>query len=1039
MNILDKTRLLQTSILTGLIMGLGGVAYAQVEQVPAEEDEVFVDGEEIVVTGSRIKRRIGDAPVPLQIIEQEKANISGFNNLSDFLSDIPALQGSQVPDDTTGAVLNAAGLSVLNLRNLGTTRTLTLIDGQRQVASVSGTAAVDTGTIPFIAIERTEVLTGGASSIYGADAVSGVVNFITRKNFDGVRVDGQFAEDKDGFNESYRLSGLMGSNFDDDKGNAMIALEYRQSAELLNSQVDFLERSNAFLRIDRDVDEDGDGIQDADGQPNFGLFQGGTLDIINDAGVLQLFTPTAVNPTGTQITFDQNGNAIPFNRGRDPRTGALIGTSNSLLGGDGTTFNGLSRSLTPANKTVNMLARFNYEFNKDLNTFIEGRYSHSNSESTFQPSFFGSSPGAICTQDPTTRELSPCRFGRVPFTGTDNAFLDPAAAAAINGAFNLADVQRFQAEFNRSQEATRELFRVVGGAEGAFNSPFAEENEWDWNVTANFGRTIATNRQKGVRLNDNFFAGADAIRISQQDLATLNEAGNPNAFEGGEIVCRVQFLQAAGLVAEIPGIGAVSQQTIDNCVPFSIFGEGAISDEAIDYVSAQLNDQFEQEQLVLSASLSGDLVDLWGAGETLFAIGAEYREERSETAPDELALNENTFANIIEPTVGEFDVYEIYGELSVPLLKDMAFAESMSLNLAGRYSDYSSFGGTYTYGGSVDWVPTDSLKLRGGYARAVRVPNIGELFAAPSQTFVQIADPCDSRNINDGPIAGARERNCAALGLTLPFEDLQPNASNSAFNSGNLLLNEEVSDTIFAGFTYTPSFIDGFIMDVNYFDISIDDAVVFQSAQQLVNNCYDAADGPNLAFCNLFDRNNDINEVANIIVGPVNFAQVGTEGVDFAMAYRQDLADIYKGFSSVPGAFNLSLAGTYVINNTAQSDPNDESTFDDNAGEVGLPELRFNADASYIVNGFTFTYGLNWQSSQDRFQDSLDPVADLEPFLKTGSFAQHDFSVRYEVSERLSLRGGIVNAFDNEPPGFAENNIFDFFGRRFFLGATANF
>jgi len=142
MNILDKTRLLQTSILASLMMGLGGPAYAQVDETVDQEDEVLVFGDEVVVTGSRIKRRIGDAPVPLQIIEQEKANISGFNNLSDFLSDIPALQGSQVPDDTTGAVLNANGLSVLNLRNLGTTRTLTLIDGQRQVASVSGTAAV---------------------------------------------------------------------------------------------------------------------------------------------------------------------------------------------------------------------------------------------------------------------------------------------------------------------------------------------------------------------------------------------------------------------------------------------------------------------------------------------------------------------------------------------------------------------------------------------------------------------------------------------------------------------------------------------------------------------------------------------------------------------------------------------------------------------------------------------------------------------------------------------------------------------------------
>ena len=1055
-----KKKLLATTLLVGLSGGIwAGAAVAQETDEPVvvqqeDEDDGAAVQDTVVITGSRIARQIGDAPTPVTLIDQEQANLSGFNNLGDFLSDIPALQGSQVPDDTTGAVLNAAGLTLLNLRNLGTNRTLVLIDGKRQVASQAGTAAVDVGSIPFNAIERTEVLTGGASSIYGADAVSGVVNFITRQNFEGLEFDANYAVDETGSNDSFRLSGLLGSNFADDKGNAFIAIEHRETDELLNSQVDFLEQNATFQRLDTDVDLDGDGFLDANGIPNFGLFEDGTLSIINRSALLNIFAPSAVNPNGTSFTFAPDGTAIPFDPGLDPGF-----TGNTRIGGDGLPLNDLSQSLTPDNQTTNLLARVTYDVLPRVTAYIDGRYSYSRSRTTFQPSFFGGgTPNAIGTAG-DDRVLDPGIFGRSFFTATDNAFLDPAAGAAIEGAFGLADVQRFQFEFNRAQDARREIFRFVGGLEGDFDSPFDEASQWNWDLAFNFGRSNTVNRQLGTRLNDAFFAGADAIQINDADIATIAaNGGDTGAFNVGDIVCRVQFLDAANLDTSLQAIGSIGQDVIDNCVPFSIFGDGAISPEGAAFASADLNDFFEQEQVNIIGSVSGDLVDLWGAGPILFAAGFEYRDELSITAPDELPLERNTFANVIQPTVGSFDVIEGFAEFVVPVVSDIKFAENLELNGAVRVSDYSTVGTTTAWNVGATYEPITDLTFRGGYAVAVRAPNIGELFQAPSQTFAQIGDPCDVQNINGGPNPAARIANCAALGVPVGFVDPNPNISNVGTIAGNPDLLEEESTSFFAGVTYRPTFLPELIFAIDYFNIEIEDAIANLGIGGIAAACVDGDNGPNAAFCDLVPRNFegtpatniDFGEISGFLSAPVNIGFFETEGVDFQAQYGQDLDELigqYVGTGDKDiGNIGFGLTGTYLLSQDAQTDPADDTTFDDNAGEVGLPEWRFVLNTFYNYDAFTFTYSLNWQSSQDVFQNALqgvagsDPVEDIpEEFLRTGSFAQHDFNVQYEINDNMRLRAGIVNAFDNEPPLFAQNNIFDFFGRRFFIGTTINF
>ena len=1056
-----KSRLLLSSMLIGCI---GFTANAQTRADDDEQDILLNqevrqessqlgsqdDGfnDQIVVTGTRLRRAIPDAPVPTTSIDTSIAFESGFVDLGDFLSDVPALQGSQVPSDTTGAVLNAAGLTLLDLRDLGVVRTLTLIDGQRQVGSLDGTAAVNINTIPQIAIERTDVITGGSSAVYGSDAVSGVVNFVTRSDYEGVEFDANYNENEFGDGDSYRLSAMAGSNFDGDRGNALFAIEHRDASELLEKEVDFFQQNGALLRIDTDTDNE-DGVSIPDGDPNFGLFTGLTLDLINNAGVLNLFTPNSVNPNGNLITTDLRGNAVPFNLGRDPRTGPLTGSSATLIGGDGPLIDEeLVASLLPDSETTNILTRITYDLSDNVDVFLDGRYSFIRSQTSFQPSFFSGSPNFVgqAGTDDDPRQLGAQPFGVTAFTAVDNPFLPAASVDAINGAFGVAALQRFQAEFNRQQDSTRELFRFVGGLNVDLGAPITGAQNWEASLVGNFSRSTATNRQLNVRLNDAFFAGADAIRINQADIDRIAENGGSASFGVGDTVCRVQYLQAAGLPTAIPGIGAVGQNVIDNCVPFSVFQEGGIRGDALDYVAANLNDRFEQEQGIVNFNLNGGVGDLWGAGETLFSVGAEWREEKSRSDPDELALERDTFANVIQPSRGEFDVAEVYGEVEVPIISEVPFIESLSVGGAARYSDYSTIGDAFTWTARGDWRPVSGLAIQGGFSKAVRAPNNGELFSSQAQTFVQITDPCDAEAVLGADNLDVRRANCLAAGLPENFQDPNPNISNSAFVGGNPGLNEESSDTYFIGASWEPSFLSNFIVDVEYFNIQIEDVITTLPAQTIVNNCFDDPNGIDNQFCATFERDPaNGNEIANLNIAGINAAFLEVEGIDFQAAYRMGLADILNVFSSDDddlGDLRFNVLGTYLLDDNRQDDEFDDTTFDSRNGQIGRPDWRFRFSTVYENGPLALTYRLDLQDRQDVFdENNLDIVADnpdlQSEFRQTRLFDQHDFTAAFEVSENFVVRGGVINAFDEEPDLFQENDIFDLFGRRYFLGFNA--
>jgi outer membrane receptor protein involved in Fe transport len=262
--------------------------------------------------------------------------------------------------------------------------------------------------------------------------------------------------------------------------------------------------------------------------------------------------------------------------------------------------------------------------------------------------------------------------------------------------------------------------------------------------------------------------------------------------------------------------------------------------------------------------------------------------------------------------------------------------------------------------------------------------------------------------------------------------------------AGNPNVLQEESKSYFGGLTYSPEFLPGFIIALDYYNIEIEGAIANLSTNGILANCVDGA-APDPNFCNLITRNSD-GDITDFLSAPVNLGFLKNEGVDFQAVYAKDLSDIFSTANDI-GNVRLSVQGTRLISSQTQTDPADETSFSENRNFVGLPELRFNFNATYNINKLSLTYALNWQNSQEVFDrrnifpgDVIDAQSSIpEEFRKTGSFDQHDVSVRYEVTDSLTLRGGVVNIFDKDPVGYAENNIFDFFGRRYFMGANVTF
>jgi outer membrane receptor protein involved in Fe transport len=984
----------------------------------------------IVVTGSRIRRPNLESTVPITSVGGEEFFQTGDVSVGDTLNQLPALHSTFSQSNST-RFLGTAGLNLLDLRGLGTQRTLVLVNGRRHVAGdiLNSGTSVDINTIPTDLIQRVDVVTGGDSAVYGSDAIAGVVNFVLRQDYQGLQVRAQGGISSYGDMGSYFGSLLWGTNFSDGRGNITVNLEYaRQDAAYASGRPN-LRVNSRFVTVDTDpASAPSDGVFDNIFEPDV------RFPFFNNGG--DFATCCTTGPQGqnylTIYLFQRDGTLTP-------QTGQIIGVDffaapfgQRTLGGNGSTAReGTQLVLQPQldRYSANLVAH--YTVSDAFVPFVEATFSRTdNRGSTSGPFFFNGG---------TTGSPREHFF-------TQNPFLNPQARQFISDYYGVpttANVPFFISRTvtdlgNRDEVFRRDTYRIVGGVRGTFNT------DWSYEVSANYGELDETNTVIGNVDVQRFLLAIDAVR----DPAT------------GNIVCRSTINPAARIAFEnaVDPAAAQAQLAADvaACQPANLFGEGNLSQAARDYILRNTVSHGKITQFVANAFLSGDTSQWFNlpGGPVGFALGAEYRRETNLYREDPLIEAGLTFYNSIPSfTPPAFEVKEVFGELRLPILRDVPFFQSLTLSGAGRIANYRGNTGTvYAYNGGVDWAPIRDIRFRANYSRAVRAPNLGDLYTPLGQNFAfPFTDPCASSSIGTG--SANRAANCASAGIPTSYNFVY-NQSLQFRSGGNPDLQAETSDSITVGGVLQPRFLPGFSASVDYYVIRVNNVITAPTAQQIVNACYDLPD-PNNAFCTLFQRN------PNVAPGPfgeqrfriletslrqvsVNYAKLQVRGIDAEIAYRHQLPGI--------GLFNTRFTYTHNFQNDQFLNPTNPNFADQQLLELGFPRDQFEWNVDLQTGPIQLHYKMRYigrmltSAYEDFFSKNGNPpqnsdVNNIEYYPAT---FYHDIRIGADAGRRFNFYVGVDNLLNTLPPlGLTGvgggSGIYSNRGRFFYAGIQARF
>ena len=969
----------------GACAGAAGAANPACAQTTANADGSTPTAEEpvrdVVVTGSRIRRPDFETASPVVSLDSNTLQQSGTTNITDFLTGYPALIGSSTSAQNSGdrAGIGATGLNLLNLRNLGSQRTLVLVDGRRHVAGSEGNAAVDINTIPNDLVERIDVLTGGASAIYGADAVTGVVNFVLKHNFEGITGRAQAGISEQGDAGQRLLTVTAGKNFAGGKGNVAVAYEYGMNDRYSVQDRDYLRGTGAVS------------------------FQRNPTYVANTPGSY-LRVPLAdvrYADTARNGAVDIDGDGIPEFTGTGAvyDRGSVIPGNAYTIGGSSTLLSDYGNDLLPQveRHVVNALAH--YDFSPKLTVFAEGKFALTRSLSVGQPS-----------------------FDYYLFVPQDNPYIPANVRAAIDPALGGVLVTRDNFDLGqRGEFIDRKTYRSVVGARGDLNDATHYE------VSYVFGRTDVTNRFVNDQYSDRFYAAIDAVTGSNgQITCRVNTPGG------------VTTDQPYNTTRTING----STFSAGQCQPLNIFGEGVASQAGLDFVRANTTERSRLTQHVVSGSLSGDFRNVFSlpGGELGYSLGGEYRKEESRFTPDALEQQGLTFSNKLSPTSGSYDVKEVFAELDAPLLKDRPFFHLLDFAAAIRYSDYSTIGSTTTYKFDATYAPVRDVRFRGTYSYAVRAPNIGELFSGASQTFVFFDDPCTATNRPLG--TSTRAANCAvvlgAAGLSpaqvAAFED--PRSTNiSGTQSGNQGLRPERARTWTAGLVLQPRFLPGLTASFDWYDIKLKDAINTVDAQQLAELCVDQPNTANV-FCQSVARQQGTGLINGFSVQPQNVAQFRTAGLDVNVNYAFQLAAIGRFNVKLVGGYldKLSFVGTPGADAVDQVRYPYSPKFQAN-GDFTYSRGPFTFN--YGLSWFDRTYRTVGSTQIDAQVLAGNPNYIDPQYVYYKDRWVHDVYASVDVNKDFQFYAGVNNLADTKPAYGARLYPVDAVGRFFFVGARA--
>ncbi len=546
----------------------------------------------------------------------------------------------------------------------------------------------------------------------------------------------------------------------------------------------------------------------------------------------------------------------------------------------------------------------------------------------------------------------------------------------------------------------RETFRIVTGIEGDF------WDSWTWEAAVNYGKTEETTKQQDL-LEDRYFASIDSV---------LDGSGNP--------VCRSEVDPNwtlddfnTGSIFGSPGVNTFTPGD-GSCVPGNPWGTGNWSLAAQDFMAPVRTQDDEITQTILSLIFTGD-TERWFSlpgGSIGLAGGFEYRKEESDAIPDAFEQAGYYFDRQTSPVSGDFSVSEFFIEFSAPLLQGVTFAEELTLDGAYRFSDYDlAVGNTNSYSAGLSWTPIEDIRFRGTYSRAVRAPNIFELFTPRTQTdFNRTTDVCDQDTIDDFALvdpatAANRTANCAADPLVGPNFQNPLTSQFDGSTGGNLDLIEETSDTLTIGAVFTPRFIEGLTFTIDYWDIEIEDAIQQVEGLDIMRGCYD---GPALDpfFCDRFTR---ISDPASGFFGGmefmeterINFSKLQTSGYDMELIYGFDLLD---------GNITLRANATFLDELLQFRSSFDPTAADDEKGEILRPEWAGNFSATWNNQNLTFGYQARYMGNQLHRNVEVNEAETFDN-ANSGVLWIHNVSGNYQISDRYTVYGGIQNLTDEQP------------------------
>lgn len=973
--------LLSTSILAGAVFAL--TTQAQAQSAPASSAPAAID--ELVVTGSRIARPNLDQPTPISTISQKLIRDAGPQSLGDIISQLPAVSFSGTLRANSNNFGNGAGISSINLRDLGLSRTLVLVDGERHVAGDITTNAVDVNSIPSALVDRVEVMTGGASAIYGSDAVTGVVNILLKKKFEGVEAEAELGGDDGGYGQKYSASVTAGRSFMDDRLNVVVTGAWSKEAGV---DARNLPAAHNYGRIVNPND-----IAPGTFDPNF--YKSGS-PIRNDGIPDRLYVPNVgsdtasvngvlINPNNGRpmFSFNDAGQLIPVPK----RTGFNSAGFGQLPANCGAScyFSEDYLQLASPFESKGVNFRVNYEVTPHMRAFLDAKFVQTNTTNTIQPSY-----------SINQYQLAP-----------DNAFIAPDLRAALAGM--APEDYPLIAKFlnpGRTTEGRRNTYRFVAGLKGDIDAGIAAIN---WDATINYGQTDSRFTNRGMQINENFAAALDSVI----DPAT------------GKAACRINVASAPQTGQ---GAGAFNKAA---CVPFNPFGQlNSAAVYGYSFGSYDTNNKLSQQVASLNFNTDSRRFFEFQGGALGLAAGAEYRMERTHETNDPFVLAGNT-ENLAANSSGGYNVYEGYVEVSAPIFKNYRPGLSeLTLDAAYRGAHYSTVGDVSAYKFSGVYGPVSWIKLRTTYSRAIRAPNITEAFLPLTSTYFNIVDPCSAENIQANVNYA---KNCQAAGLPQNFV-ANTNASIQGANSGNPGLEPEKSISYTGGIVIQPPIVPNLAITIDYYAIKIKNAITLINEQDVLNNCYGSSSGLDAHYCSLLTRGADHN-INFLSTTYVNASKLETDGLDIQVSYAANVSGLTSRWERtqwMTGKLSFDMNVNYLFHLREfpfQSNPSqvhiDEGRINSVTGRIN-PHWKGLASLSYQQSGLTLTWQTRYMGRAalfDRDATAQDHSESLNIPFAEGVF-YHNLIARYDFGDQAfgghlkgaQVYGGVNNLFGEEPP-----------------------